>query len=67
MPSDSSIDHGQIAAMFVVLCTAIGFWLFMQTDNVRMLTTWFWAGIGLAGIYLLTTIANTLDELDAGY
>ena len=67
MPSNSSANHGLIAIVFVGLCTSIGFWMFMETDNVGFLTTWFWVGIGLAGIYLLTIIANSIDRRNTDY
>ena len=63
MPSNSSLDHGLVAIVLIALSTVVGFFISLETDNLGVLTTWFWVGVGLAGIYLLSTIANSLDQL----
>lgn len=63
MPSDTSSNHGIVVFLFVGLCTVIGLYAAWEGTDIGILVTWFWAGIGLAGIYLLTIIVNTLEEL----
>ena len=68
MPSSSSPRHGLVAILFIGLSTLIGFWASVQqTSDLATVRAWFWIGVGLAGIYLLTGIANNLDELGGSY
>ena len=62
MSSNSSPRHGVIAYLLIAVCTAIGFWVFWQGNDIGILRSWFWIGIALAGIYLLTVIAENLDQ-----
>ena len=64
MSSRTSPHHGLVVLIFIGLCTAIGYYVSVQfTGDVGSVKTWFWIGIGLAGIYLLTVITNNLDQI----
>lgn len=63
MRSNSPGQHGAIAVLLIVFCTAIGFWIYTEGNDMGVVNTWFWAGIGIAGIYLLSVIAETLDQV----
>ena len=68
MSSSSSPRHGLVAILFIGLSTLIGFWASVQhTRDLATVRAWFWIGVGLAGIYLLTVIADNLDELGGNY
>lgn len=54
--------------LFIVFSTAIGFWAAVQhTNDLATVRTWFWIGLGLAGVYLLAAIADSLDQLRTNY
>lgn len=63
MGEKSPGQHGAIAVLLIVFCTAIGFWIYTEENEMGVVNTWFWAGIGLAGIYLLSVIAENLDQI----
>ena len=60
MPPNAPPQHGLVAFLFIGLCTAIGFWAYLQGNDLGVVHTWFWIGTGLAGIYLLAVIADNL-------
>lgn len=62
MPSQSPGQHGAIALLLIGICTAIGFWIYQEVTDIGVISTWFWAGIGLAGIYLLSVIAENAEQ-----
>ena len=62
MPSHSPGQHGAIALFLIGICTAIGFLIYQEVNTIGVISTWFWVGIGLAGIYLLSIIAENVDR-----
>lgn len=67
-PTDSSANNGSVALLFMGMCTVIGIGLTTQvTNDVGTMIHWFWVGVGLAAIHLLTIITNNLEELREGY
>ncbi|SNR32166.1 hypothetical protein SAMN06264855_102276 [Halorubrum vacuolatum] len=63
MSPNTPANHGVPVLALLGGCLAIGIFVGGVSDDVGTLVTWFWVGIALAGIYLLTTIANSLDRI----
>jgi len=63
MSSKMATNHGTPVLALLGGCIVVGVVVGGVSDNVGTLVTWFWVGIALAGIYLLTTIANSLDRI----
>jgi len=64
MPSSSSSHHGLVAILCIGISTVIGLFAGLVAHDMGIVSTWFWIGTALAVTYLLTVIANSLDQLN---
>ena len=62
--SNPPIKNALVVAAAIFSSTFIGVWGFIEvTDSLGTVATWIWIGIGLAAVYLLYDIANSVKEL----
>ncbi|MFC7072499.1 Mn2+/Fe2+ transporter [Halovenus rubra] len=65
MLSESPPRYGVATILIIGSCSLIGLLgSIEQAGETGPLKTWLWIGMGLAGLYLLTVIANGVDQLN---
>ncbi|MFA9428117.1 Mn2+/Fe2+ transporter [Natronorubrum sp. A-ect3] len=62
--SNPPIKNVLVVSAIVLVATVVGSWGVSATDSLGTVVTWIWIGIGLAALYLLYDIANSVKELN---